>query len=182
VASVVLDQERRTLGTGAAPGAAPVLPGRRSGNLGRRAGDVAAGAAGSAAIDVDRATFAALVSLAENLGCRRSPTIRQGLARLFCLLEVNRMAGERSRAGAVTDAEANLAKLRVAELFRLARDVGTQIAGPWGTVMTGDMPDRELVPRLTLFSPAPAIYGGTDQIQRNIVAERALGLPKEPLS
>ena len=31
-----------------------------------------------------------------------------------------------------------------------------------------------------MFSPGPAIYGGTDQVQRNITSERGLGLPKEP--
>jgi hypothetical protein len=36
------------------------------------------------------------------------------------------------------------------------------------------------VQELTLMSPAPAIYGGTDQVQRNIIGERVLGLPKEP--
>jgi hypothetical protein len=31
-----------------------------------------------------------------------------------------------------------------------------------------------------LFTPAPSIYGGSDQIQRNIIGERVLGLPKDP--
>ena len=31
-----------------------------------------------------------------------------------------------------------------------------------------------------LFTPAPAIYGGSDQVQRNIIGERVLGLPKDP--
>ena len=51
-----------------------------------------------------------------------------------------------------------------------------------GTVLddaTG-LPKAAYVTEMALFAQAPPIYGGTDQIQRNIIGERVLGLPKEP--
>ena len=48
-------------------------------------------------------------------------------------------------------------------------------------MLTGpNSPSGGSVQEFTLFSPAPAIYGGSDQVQRNIIGERGLGLPKEP--
>ena len=46
--------------------------------------------------------------------------------------------------------------------------------------MGADTPGGGMVQEITLFSPGPSIYGGTDQVQRNIIGERVLGLPKEP--
>jgi acyl-CoA dehydrogenase len=43
--------------------------------------------------------------------------------------------------------------------------------------MGADTPGGGMVQEVTLFSPGPSIYGGTDQVQRNILGERVLGLP-----
>ena len=48
-------------------------------------------------------------------------------------------------------------------------------------MLTGDeTTGGGVVQEMTLFAPAPSIYGGTDEIQKNIIGERVLGLPKEP--
>lgn len=74
----------------------------------------------------------------------------------------------------------NVSKLLISETFRTVRAVAGSLLGPdlalWGPESASGGWLQELV----VFSPAPAIYGGTDQIQRNILGERVLGLPKEP--
>jgi hypothetical protein len=47
-------------------------------------------------------------------------------------------------------------------------------------IMGDDTKGGGFVQEITLFSPGPSIYGGTDQVQKNIIGERVLGLPKEP--
>ena len=68
----------------------------------------------------------------------------------------------------------------MSDLLRLQREVGNEIIGANGMVMGADTPGHGVVQEITLFSPGPSIYGGTDQVQRNILGERVLGLPKEP--
>ena len=54
------------------------------------------------------------------------------------------------------------------------------VLGPRGEIAAAAPYQWELLPRVFLSSRADTIYGGTNQIQRNIIAERALGLPREP--
>ncbi len=79
----------------------------------------------------------------------------------------------------------------MSEIMRQQRDLGLSIVGPYGTLhaykpedqsalneATGN-PFAAMVTGMALFAQAPPIYGGTDQVQRNIIGERVLGLPKE---
>ena len=67
----------------------------------------------------------------------------------------------------------------MSDLFRTFREVGLSVIGADG-MLAGDSETQTggAVGEIALFSPGPSIYGGTDQIQRNIIGERVLGLPK----
>ena len=79
-----------------------------------------------------------------------------------------------------TQVEGNLAKLLLTHTLRRAREIGNHIIGAQGMLWGSSALSGGALQELTVFSPGPAIYGGTDQIQKNIVSERGLGLPKEP--
>ncbi len=63
------------------------------------------------------------------------------------------------------------------------RDLGElamDMVGQDGEIAAGDHYVWPMLPNLYLFSRSDTIYGGTNQIQRNLIAERGLGLPREP--
>jgi alkylation response protein AidB-like acyl-CoA dehydrogenase len=128
-----------------------------------------------------------LVELAKQNGAFDDPVIRDRLARAKVELEVMRLnalrglsasvAGEGSSSGG---GAASIAKLVWANWHQDLGELAMAVAGPGGLTVRGTPYDLDQWQRLFLFSRADTIYGGSDEIQRNILAERVLGLPKEP--
>uniref|UniRef100_UPI002B2783C0 acyl-CoA dehydrogenase family protein n=1 Tax=Nocardioides sp. TaxID=35761 RepID=UPI002B2783C0 len=71
-------------------------------------------------------------------------------------------------------------KLVWANWHRRLGEVAMQVAGPSGLLTAGPGYELDEWQRLFLFSRADTIYGGSDEVQKNILAERVLGLPREP--
>lgn len=130
----------------------------------------------------------ALVEMAERAGALDDPLVRDELARVYTMYEVNRFTGYRITSalmkGQGPGVEASTGKLAYNQLVRAVADFMIQIAGSGAMgAPDGDSDDDRLLrvaERLNLVVPATSIYGGTDQIQRNIISERVLGMPKEP--
>ena len=76
--------------------------------------------------------------------------------------------------------EASVSKLQWASWHRALGELAVDVRGMSATVVEGASYGLDDVQRLFLFTRADTIYGGSNQIQRNIIGERALGLPREP--
>ncbi len=87
--------------------------------------------------------------------------------------------GRRGSAAPVSGAVGPMSKLTVSELTRGQRELGLRAQGPAGALVDDDALDRSFQ-YFALSSPSLSIAGGTDEIQRNHLAERVLGLPREP--
>ena len=208
VANTTLGHERSGLGAGGGSGGAgAATPGTIAGHLDKRAGDFAPKPREGAAADAGAkkktrktgaagGTAALLIGMAKGNGTITDPVIRQGLAQLHTLGEIGRYNNERVKAlksqGKDVPGMGNISKLSMSNIVRLQRDLGLAIVGPMGMLhayepaaqkaldeATGN-PFLTAVTTTALYAQAPPIYGGTDQIQRNIIGERVLGLPKEP--
>ena len=181
VANTTLMVERTSIGGNAVVAPSAALPGTIAAHLDRPAGSFEGepGALGGGMIGAGRVRE--LTELAGELGRLDDPAIRQDLMRLRSLVSITDWHVQRMKAGdATTGGEGNLAKLRNSDITRLARDLGCRILGAHATLTGPSSVSAGAVQELTLFSPAPSIYGGSDQVQRNIIGERVLGLAKEP--
>ena len=198
VANTTLAFERAGLGAGGgSAGGGAAVPGTVMGNLTKRAGDFVTRRDRSGAPGMFANAERLLTELAKGNGKLSDPSVRQDLAELHTLNEIARMTNLRQKALKASGAPdipgiGNIAKLSMSRILRLSRDLGLRILGPLGTLHAYTPEDRKvldeatgnpfagIVTEMALFSPGPSIYGGTDEIQHNIIGERVLGLPKEP--
>ncbi len=202
VANTTLMHERSGLGSGGGSAAAgSATPGTIANQLDKRAGDFVSAPgkkkrSGGSGAPVGGIGAKLLIDLAKSNGAIEDPSIRQDLMKLHTLGEIGRFNNLRlkaaKKAGQDIPGFGNLAKLGMSDIMRLSRDVGLRILGPAGMLhaykpeqkdaiddATGN-PFGAMVTGIALWAQGPPIYGGTDQIQRNIIGERVLGLPKEP--
>ena len=119
--------------------------------------------------------LSAVVELAKSTGAADDPLIRERLTRSWAGLRAMR-----SYALATMDVEQpgqdNVSKLLWANWHRDLGEIAMDVRGKPGLVLTGGEFDEWQ--RLYLFTRADTIYGGSNEIQRNIIAERVLGLPR----
>jgi alkylation response protein AidB-like acyl-CoA dehydrogenase len=114
---------------------------------------------------------------------RSDPRVRQEIAAIAIEEAILRYIGFRivtafSR-GSFPGPEASVAKLAIARLMKRGADVALQLGGMDAVTGAPDLRDWALS---FLVAPSLRIAGGSDEIQRNIIGERVLGLPKEPVA
>ncbi|HEX3563763.1 MAG TPA: acyl-CoA dehydrogenase family protein, partial [Acidimicrobiales bacterium] len=157
------------------------IPGTVTGHVDLPVKDFIGRPGGLASADVGPGFVRQIIDVARERGLLSDPVVRQAIVALHIKVELIGWGIARAKAGSArTGAEGNLAKLAMAEVMRAGRDLVGQVLGPAATLWGPDAATGGALQELIVFSPAPAIYGGTDQIQKNIVGERVLGLPKEP--
>ncbi|MGA8844983.1 MAG: acyl-CoA dehydrogenase family protein [Nocardioides sp.] len=131
--------------------------------------------------------LAGVIALAKQNGQIDDPVLRDRLASLKAELEVIRSnalrglsalaAGDDSAAGG---GAGSIFKLVWANWHRRLGEVAMAVSGSSGLLTSGPGYELDEWQRLFLFSRADTIYGGSDEVQKNILAERVLGLPREP--
>jgi alkylation response protein AidB-like acyl-CoA dehydrogenase len=182
VTRTTLMNERVGLGGGG--GAVGGTPGTRGGLLGSRAGDSLAPTqqrSGTSLIMRGRC-FDELRALASESPAANDPIHRSRLVELYVLERLAKLTQQRiyeeGPKNSAFNVVGSISKLLSTRSTRLARDVGMGLLGAQGMLWAQDRSGPGVVQELFLFSPAASLYGGTDQIQMNILAERALGLPR----
>lgn len=128
--------------------------------------------------------FRDYLELARHFGVTDDPVVRQRLAATYTQFQIMRYLGERARAaakaGKVPGAESSVMKLAISEEVARRSDLAMAIEGANGMLYKTDAYDDGFWQQQFLGQWGIRIGGGTEQVQRNIIGERVLGLPPEP--
>ncbi|GAA1924457.1 acyl-CoA dehydrogenase family protein [Nocardioides marmoribigeumensis] len=124
-----------------------------------------------------------VVATARRTGTYDDPVVRDRLAQAAVGLEVMRsnalrILSENLRGEGAARGQDNVAKLVWADWHKHLGELAMEVQGSAGLVAEEDGLTESQ--RLFLFTRADTIYGGSDEVQRTIIAERVLGLPREP--
>jgi alkylation response protein AidB-like acyl-CoA dehydrogenase len=189
VAVATLAYERQGIGGRGGGGAMGMVggPGEKNGQLDRKISELLAEARerrGEQAAMFALRTSGAMQNLAEEFVKSSDPVTRQAIAGMYAHTESQRFSGLRARAAAQQGKrpgpEVSTGKLAGSQSGRRARDLGLGILGAHGMLIGDDAPSGGAIAQMALSVQSGSIAGGTDEIQRNIIGERVLGLPKEP--
>ncbi|MBU6329622.1 MAG: acyl-CoA dehydrogenase family protein [Acidobacteria bacterium] len=130
-------------------------------------------------------SFDNILELARRFGVTEDPVMRQKLMELHTSYEISRFTGYRMRTaasrGEAPGPEVSVAKIAVSNRLAFQGDLVEEIMGAEGMLWGDDAPDDGYWQSMVFTGQWMArIGGGTEDVQRNIVAERVLGLPREP--
>jgi len=128
-------------------------------------------------------TITRLIEMVRYFGLSQDPLVRQQLADVVTRARVASYTNQRALAkinvGQLPGPELSIAKLAATQLLQRIGDLVSHVLGPklvadsgeWGTYAWN---------QVVLGTPGMRVAGGTDEVMRNIIGERVLGLPKEP--
>ena len=121
-----------------------------------------------------------LDELVRQFGRHDDPLVRQELAKLHTMRAILGYTNLRMRSSGAPGIEGPISKLTVSEITRRQRELGLLVQGPHGMLL-GEAAPSPRFQDFALSSPSTSIAGGTDEIQKNHLAERVLGLPRDPV-
>lgn len=125
-----------------------------------------------------------IIERAKETGKNTDPVVRQEMAKALIMAKCAEWTARRARAaqegGRPQGPEGSLGKLAASNVAKIANQVHTLISGA-DAMLTGDeSPMGGVIAEILVSTPAISIAGGTDEIQKNIISERVLKMPKEP--
>ena len=125
-----------------------------------------------------------VIERAKQTGANSDPVIRQEIAKVMAMSKCAEWTARRARAaqqeGRPQGPEGSLGKLASSYVAKAANNVHTMISGADAMLSGEDSPMDGVIAEILISTPAISLAGGTDEIQKNIISERVLKMPKEP--